>query len=445
MYTLLRTILCGLVGLVLACPASADTLRLRDGREFDGQLISQDQERVVFEIEFGSSVMRQRIPAQLVDEIVTVERDGLSYAVVPIIGTIGFDPNADEFITAEGIRRAIADCKTADADIIIIQIDSPGGFIDEMHRIIEELDVGGARTVTWVKDGISAAAVIAMTSSEIVMHPSGRIGAAVPYSVGPEGTPAVIEEKWQSAIRAGFRRAAQQGGHSELLLQAMMDPSLELSISEQDDEPRVQHRAQAPFGKPITTRGQILTLTATEAVETELAVGIADSLDELREVLGIDEWHEATSRSRHAAQNHALAQRHRVEREQQRLEERRRREALRARYRAELQEIDKQLQGLEAEIASNERAVNDLYNRRARAASAIERQYQANLDVAYSYRYPGSAIAEARAIHEAELTDLVQQFAPVIAVVERDLNTARANRDALLQRWNELLRLLNTD
>ena len=57
----------------------------------------------------------------------------------------------------------------------------------------------------------AAGTVTAMACPDIVMYPGSSIGAAVVYKVGPDGTPELIEEKFESIVRAAWREAAGIG------------------------------------------------------------------------------------------------------------------------------------------------------------------------------------------------------------------------------------------
>src|SRR5258708_6561709 len=135
-----------------------------------------------------------------------------------------------------------------------------------------------------------------MTCPRICFAPDGVMGAGVPYRIGPDGTPANIEEKLASAARAQMRAAAAPGGHSDLLLRGMMEPELELVLTTgEDGKPEVfDAKDTALFGTtPLKPAGRILTLTAKEAVGCGMAVGVAGDVDGMREGLHLSAWHKA--------------------------------------------------------------------------------------------------------------------------------------------------------
>lgn len=422
--------------------AHADTVRLSDGRSFDGRVISGNDEYIVFEAQSGAAQMRLRLPRSRISDLSVDQKDGVGFAIVPIHGPIGFDPNCEEYVSVAGVKKSISEAMSSTPDLLILDIDSPGGSVQEMSKIVDEITSIDCRVIAWVHDGLSAAAVIAMACPEIILSPSGRIGAAVPYSVGPEGTPELIEEKFQSAIRAEFRRAAQSGGHSESLVLGMMDADIQLVLVKENGSKSVRLLSESPDGTLIKEKGRILTLTGNEAVDCGLALGVASSLNDIRVILGIDAWHETTSRSRFISQNVARSEQRDYQRAKELEETRLQRQLLLERYGPELDAIVADIESGRISIAANERALHDLWSQRRAANAAIERQYEANLRVAYASSNPYSMVDQARAIYESECGDLVERFDPLIASIERELNIDRANIDALLRRGNEISKVL---
>src|SRR5437762_3999999 len=108
------------------------------------------------------------------------------------------------------------------------------------------------------------------------MAPQSVIGAAAPIMLVPGGAPQdmpeTLQAKMNSALRALVRTSAEKNGYNIDVVEAMIDKSKELKID----------------GKVLNEKGQILTLTNTEA-EREygdppkplLSSGTVDSLEEL--------------------------------------------------------------------------------------------------------------------------------------------------------------------
>jgi len=180
------------------------------------------------------------------------------------------------------IRRGVKEAMEAEADCLIIDMETNGGRVDITEEIFDIIDRFNGQTVTYVnKDAYSAGAFIAVSTDQIFMAPQSVIGAAAPIMMGPGGgaseLPSTMEAKMNSAIRAKIRTQAEKNGYAIDVIEAMVDKAKTL---ERD-------------GKTICAEGEILTLTNVEA-ETKygdnktalLSAGTVESIDVLIEKLG---------------------------------------------------------------------------------------------------------------------------------------------------------------
>lgn len=175
---------------------------------------------------------------------------------------------------------------------IVLAIDSPGGLISEMDRIIDRLvevqsKPPNRRIVAWVDLGASAAALIALSCKEIVMRPHGRIGAAT--AVLPSGEeappPADAVDQKIEAMRQARRRQIAALTHRPLALQEAMEfPKQKLWAHEQ-----LGFSAREPRGEGWealdVSADRPLALDAASMVRFKLAEGTAGDVDELLAVL----------------------------------------------------------------------------------------------------------------------------------------------------------------
>ena len=77
------------------------------------------------------------------------------------------------------LERNIARAEEAQADVIILVLDTPGGRVDAAQDIKQILYGTDIPTIAFVKDqAISAGAYIAMCCDEIIMAPGSTIGDA---------------------------------------------------------------------------------------------------------------------------------------------------------------------------------------------------------------------------------------------------------------------------
>jgi membrane-bound serine protease (ClpP class) len=178
------------------------------------------------------------------------------------------------------VRRGVKDAIQSNADLLVLDMDTNGGYVGVTEELIEIISKFPNETVTFVNNkAFSAGAFISVATRSIYMAPGSVIGAAAPILMTPgggvEGTSDTMEVKMTSAISALVRAQAEKNGHNTAVVEAMIDKTKGLVID----------------GEEIVKEGQILTLTNTEA-EREydgrplLSAGTVADLDALLERLG---------------------------------------------------------------------------------------------------------------------------------------------------------------
>ena len=173
---------------------------------------------------------------------------------------------------------------------MVLDIDSPGGQVDEKAKIVDLLGQQTKyTTVAHEKRAMSASAIIALTCKTIVMEPQGSIGAAVPWKFGPDGTAKDVEAKFLSAYRAVAKGAAEYGHHNPLLAEGMMDMDLILSAIHQNNMVTVVE-GQPEDSRLLKKAKQILCLSTLEAEGCGLAAGSCANPRDLQKVLGLNDW-----------------------------------------------------------------------------------------------------------------------------------------------------------
>ncbi|MDT8435560.1 MAG: NfeD family protein [Gemmatimonadota bacterium] len=176
---------------------------------------------------------------------------------VPVTGTI-------ELGLAPFVARALSEAEAAGADLVVFEIDTPGGRVDAAWQIIDAVRDAEVRTVAWVnRRALSAGAMIALSADRIVMRPGGVIGAATP--VTGEGRKA--SEKMVSAMRSEFRALAEERGLDPAIAEAMVDEEVEIP--------------------GVIEAGRLLTLTSEEAVRLAVVDGTAADWDAVLRAAGL--------------------------------------------------------------------------------------------------------------------------------------------------------------
>lgn len=201
--------------------------------------------------------------------------DADNVVVVPIQGMI-------EAGNSHLVRRAVQVAKEAGAKLIVFELDTPGGRVDNALEISKAIEEAGIPTVAYVtRWAMSAGALIALSCDSIVMTPGSSIGAAEP--VVPEQE--AHQEKYVAAIRAEFQARAEKKKYPRLLAMAMVDREVEVWWVEVDGEkalmmPEEMERARREGKKvkevlTVNPSGKLLCLTAEDAVQFGLAKRIA--------------------------------------------------------------------------------------------------------------------------------------------------------------------------
>lgn len=279
--------------LILGVPASAtDLVILTSGQRHVGMIVEEDEHGIVMEIDSPGMTIHRRIQTGNIREIVRAQREGPAYAFIPVVGVIG------EEVTADALRKALAEARRSQCEYVILGFRSDGGFITEVPPLIEVInDSRDLRIVAYVDKAISAAAVVALACPEIYFTERGTIGATVAWIGGPDGVPRNVDEKMQSAWRAIMRSATETSGHSPLFLRGMSEIEIELVLSRQPNgESAVMLSEDAPNGRMLKRRGEILALTAAEAEMCGLSRGTIKSIGGMKDAFGLEAWHSPSAR-----------------------------------------------------------------------------------------------------------------------------------------------------
>ncbi len=149
---------------------------------------------------------------------------------------------------------------------LVLEIDTPGGAVDaagNIAKLIRNVDIPVIAFVT--KEAISAGAYIALNADEIVMTPGSTMGSAKVI----DGAGNAAEEKAQSYWLSEMRASAELNDRDPQYALAMADERIDL--------PELGAGA-----------GDLLTLTADQALQVDYAEAIASDRAELLEYLGLE-------------------------------------------------------------------------------------------------------------------------------------------------------------
>jgi len=128
----------------------------------------------------------------------------------------------------EYIKRGVEIADRREAEVLVIQLNTPGGSIETMLEIIREIRASNVPVVVYVapKNAIagSAGAMITMAGHVSAMAPETSIGASSPISSTGENLTTTAEAKAKEITKASIRPLVTPRGEKALALaEAMID------------------------------------------------------------------------------------------------------------------------------------------------------------------------------------------------------------------------------
>ncbi|WP_413020385.1 NfeD family protein [Peribacillus phoenicis] len=165
------------------------------------------------------------------------------------------------------LERALTTAEAADADLVVFEVNTPGGAVDAAGEIAKLLSDSPIKTVAYVNNrALSAGAYISLSADEIYMVPSATMGSAAVI----DSTGNAAGKKAQSYWLAAMKTAAEQNGRDPIYAQAMAD--VEIDLPEYGAE-----------------KGKLLTFTAEQAKKAGYSEGTVSGKAELYSILGVED------------------------------------------------------------------------------------------------------------------------------------------------------------
>lgn len=165
------------------------------------------------------------------------------------------------------VKLALEDAKEKEADIIIIEMDTYGGAVndaDDIRTMILETEVPIYTFIN--KDAASAGALISIASDSIYMAPGSSIGAATVVN-GADG--AAAPDKYQSYMRSMMRSTAEATGRNPKIAEAMVDEKIVV--------------------EGVSEEGSVVTLSVSEAIQFGFCEGEYRSIDAILEAQNLQD------------------------------------------------------------------------------------------------------------------------------------------------------------
>jgi len=164
-------------------------------------------------------------------------------------------------------KLAFEEAREKGADIVLIQMNTYGGLLDAADSIRTKILESPIPVYVFIDhNAASAGALISIACDSIYMTPGATIGAATVVNQSGE----VVPDKYQSYMRAMMRATAESTGRDPEIAQAMVDPRIKIA--------------------GVIDSGSVLTFTATEALKFGFCEAIANSVPEVLQKAGIEEY-----------------------------------------------------------------------------------------------------------------------------------------------------------
>ena len=177
--------------------------------------------------------------------------------VLPITGEV-------EDALAMVLRRAVRMAEEGGYDVLVLDMDTPGGAVTSTKEMSQVLLDAAPFTLTYVdSNATSAGSILAISTQRIFMKRGGTIGSAAPIFMDGSQSEMdeVTREKIVGHVRSVARAAAEANGYPVEIAEAF--------VSAATDIPN------------LIEKGMPLGLSANQAVDYGLATAVVTSLDEI--------------------------------------------------------------------------------------------------------------------------------------------------------------------
>ena len=202
--------------------------------------------------------------------------------VLPMSGTVGVEFRPEEI--EEILRQAD---ERGNGQVIVLEIDSGGGLVAE-GMIIKEVIFEACkrhRVVAWVEKAVSGASWTALCCDEVVFKTNGYTG-GITIMIGNTTAPEETVNNWIKELE----KLLQAKNRSTYWAKPFVLEDSYLSATKDPETGEVKWFNDTSGDVQISGKGDNLYFNAESGVEWNFAIGVADTPEELAEVLQISEW-----------------------------------------------------------------------------------------------------------------------------------------------------------
>lgn len=302
-----------LIVFAASTPCPADTIRLKDGAVVEGEIFREGEKFIYVRIPAGETYTERFF---MRDQIESIERDEEPVAADPRpkyvnaseraspettrVAELVFGPPSSWqgaagdtvglHITAADFQEAIPLLEEDEIDIVVIRVNSLGSGclreVEKFHEVFREYK-HKFRTLTWIENALSTAAMSIWVIEEQSMMPGGNIGACTLY--GPFNTRCGDDLSLDTRLEL-MEKASRDAWRNPLLMLAMQTFQ-PLSVSTDPVDGTVTYYDNAERGDiKLNDDRSILVLTAPVAEKIRFSKATAATLDELMTDIGVREY-----------------------------------------------------------------------------------------------------------------------------------------------------------
>jgi hypothetical protein len=198
-------------------------------------------------------------------------------------------------------QMALEADKWGPGQIIVMEIESPGGLVTEIYRISETIREVRKRhrLVAWIKEAISAAACTALHCDEIYFQTVGALGASTMI----RGADSVKGKSLEQFMR-DIGEVVESNGRPAFLFYAMVEADRILTYTKDPLTGKVTFHDRItglPGEVVLSDAKDNLVFNASNALDCGLSKGTADTPEQLAKLLGLPEWYEVSDYGRKMA------------------------------------------------------------------------------------------------------------------------------------------------
>ena len=194
----------------------------------------------------------------------------------PVVVTLRFE-DALNPVWQEYLKRALQIAEQRGASAVVLQLDTPGGSVDLMNRLVEQIRGSDIPIIVYISPrgamAASAGTILTLAGHASAMAPETTIGAASPVGSQGEDIGETMESKVKEVLKATVRTLAANRGQKALdLAQEMIQDARAVSVDEALEAGLVDFKAssledllQKTDGFPVSVKDQAVTLRTAGA------------------------------------------------------------------------------------------------------------------------------------------------------------------------------------